>query len=45
MQYDATKLQNELGDNFTLIEQRTENHVTPAGNTQVFGYYLFLKNN
>lgn len=45
VQYDATKLKNELGDNFTLVEQRTENHVTPAGNMQIFGYYLFLKNN
>lgn len=44
VQYDAIKLKNELGENFTLIEQHTENHTTPSDNTQVFGYYLFLKN-
>jgi len=45
VQYHAIKLKNELGDNFTLVEQGTENHITPAGNTQIFGYYSFLKNN
>ncbi len=44
VQYNAEKLQNELGNGFTLVEQRIENHATPSGNTQVFGYYLFLKN-
>lgn len=44
VQYDAEKLKNELGDNFILIKQCTENHVTPSGNIQNFGYFLFLKN-
>jgi SAM-dependent methyltransferase len=42
-QYDTRKLENELGENFTLIEQRNENHITPSGNIQLFGYHLFRK--
>lgn len=44
VQYDAVKLKNELGNNFTLIEERHENHITPAGKEQKFGYYVFTKN-
>jgi SAM-dependent methyltransferase len=44
VQYDETTLKTELGKNFTLVEQRTEEHITPAGNVQMFGYYLFIKN-
>ena len=44
VQYDETKLKNELGKNFDLLEQRTEKHITPSGNVQLFGYYLFVKN-
>jgi SAM-dependent methyltransferase len=44
VQYDETKLKKELGKNFTLVEQRTEEHITPTGNVQMFGYYLFIKN-
>lgn len=44
VQYDETKLKNELGKNFTLVEQRTEEHMTPTGNAQLFGYFLFVKN-
>lgn len=44
VQYDATKLKDELGKNFTLLEQRTEEHITPTGSVQTFGYYLFVKN-
>ncbi len=43
IQYDETKLKTELGKNFTLVEQRTEEHITPGGNAQIFGYYLFTK--
>jgi len=34
VQYDAVKLKNELGNNFTF----------PAGKEQKFGYYVFIKN-
>ncbi len=44
VQYDEMKLKNELGKNFALVEQRTEEHITPMGNVQLFGYYLFIKN-
>ena len=44
VQYDAVKLKNELGNNFTFIEERHENHITPAGKEQKFGYYVFTKN-
>lgn len=44
VQYDATTLKNELGHNFSLIAQRLENHITPSGNRQLFGYYVLLKN-
>jgi len=44
VQYDAVKLKNELGNNFTFIEERRENHITPAGKEQKFGYYVFTKN-
>jgi SAM-dependent methyltransferase len=44
VQYDGTKLKTELGKDFGLVEQRTEEHVTPSGNVQLFGYYLFVKN-
>ena len=44
VQYDAVKLKNELGTNFTFIEERYENHITPAGKEQKFGYYVFTKN-
>lgn len=44
VQYDETKLKTELGKNFALVEQRTEEHFTPTGNIQLFGYFLFVKN-
>lgn len=42
-QYDTPKLERELGENFTLIKQCNENHITPSGNIQLFGYHLFRK--
>ncbi len=44
VQYDAVKLKSELGNNFTFIEERYENHITPASKEQKFGYYIFTKN-
>ncbi len=41
VQHDADSLQNLLGDDFTLIEQRDETHRTPSGAKQAFRYHLF----
>ena len=43
VQYDAEKLKNELGNNFTFIEEKHENHITPTGKEQKFGYFVFTK--
>lgn len=45
VQYDAVKLKDELGENFTFVEERNEKHITPTGKEQKFGYYIFTKNN
>lgn len=41
VRYSADDLHRELGPDFHLIESQGENHVTPAGVHQSFGYYLF----
>jgi hypothetical protein len=41
VQYDAEKLAAELGEQFVFVTERFENHLTPAGNEQAFGYFLF----
>ena len=41
VQYDATKITAELGARFALIEERSEEHITPAGLMQKFSYFLF----
>ena len=43
VQYDAEKLQAELGDSFKLIETGHETHTTPAGKEQKFAYFRFTK--
>ena len=43
VQYDAEKLQKELGNSFKLIEELSERHITPGGKEQLFGYYLFAR--
>ena len=43
VQYDAEKLQAELGDSFELIETGHETHTTPAGKEQKFAYFRFIK--
>jgi len=43
VQYDSPKLSAELGDEFQLLEQRNELHVTPADREQPFTYYHFVK--
>jgi trans-aconitate methyltransferase len=41
MRHDAASLGLVLGDDFRLEEEATEDHVTPAGRLQRFGYYRF----
>lgn len=41
VQYDAAGLGKELGTHFSLLEHRQEDHKTPAGRTQKFGYFRF----
>lgn len=41
VQYDAAKLSHELGDEFELIEEGGETHLTPAGGEQLFGCFSF----
>jgi ubiquinone/menaquinone biosynthesis C-methylase UbiE len=43
VQYDAAKLMAELGQDFHLEEQQTENHLTPAGKEQLFGFFRLRK--
>lgn len=42
VQYDADKMQAELGADFQLIEQHSETHTTPANASQAFTYYKFV---
>ncbi|MCK4709732.1 MAG: class I SAM-dependent methyltransferase [Gammaproteobacteria bacterium] len=43
VQYDAEKLQAELGDDFELLEQKSEVHMTPSNKKQEFTYFRFKK--
>jgi len=43
VQYDAAKLQAELGDSFEMVEQQAELHITPSDAQQKFNYFLFKK--
>lgn len=43
VQYDAARMQAELGVDFVLQETRTETHRTPAGKDQLFNFFRFLK--
>jgi SAM-dependent methyltransferase len=43
VRYDAASLGAELGDAFSLQEERFESHRTPAGREQRFGFYRFRK--
>lgn len=41
LQCDADFLLNELGGEFSLVEERQETHLTPAGQEQSFTYFRF----
>ncbi len=43
VQYDAVKMQHELGDEFVLLSSRHEAHVTPAGHIQNFIYFTYRR--
>ncbi|MCK5001381.1 MAG: class I SAM-dependent methyltransferase [Gammaproteobacteria bacterium] len=43
VQYDAEKLQAELGDAFELIEEISELHITPTNKEQKFDYFRFVR--
>lgn len=43
MQYDAASLGAVLGDSFRLLETVNEEHVTPRGDIQLFGYHHFTR--
>jgi len=43
VRYSPQTLQNELGDNFSLLESLTDKHVTPSGVAQNFIFCRFVK--
>lgn len=43
VQYDNLSIQNELGDEFNLLESQFETHTTPAGREQRFIYFVFQR--
>ena len=43
VQYDAARIQAELGSGFELLETRGETHRTPAGKDQLFNFFRFVK--
>jgi SAM-dependent methyltransferase len=43
VQYDARKLSRELGDDFRLVAERSEVHITPAKTEQRFSYFHFVR--
>ena len=43
VQYDSKKIIAELGDNFSLVEERKEIHITPANKEQEFIFFHFLR--
>mgnify|MGYP001354591352 CR=1 FL=1 len=42
VQYDSAKLGAEFGDEFQLVSETRDRHVTPANKTQEFGYFHFV---
>ncbi|HEY9198994.1 MAG TPA: class I SAM-dependent methyltransferase [Gammaproteobacteria bacterium] len=43
VQYDAARMQAELGDGYALQETRAENHRTPAGKDQLFNFFRWVR--
>lgn len=42
VQYDAEKLTGELGNEFTLVEEAVETHMTPGNREQKFNYFRLV---
>lgn len=43
VQYDAARMQAELGDGYALQETRAEIHRTPAGKDQLFNFFRWVR--
>ena len=43
VQYNSSKLMTELGEEFILMEEKEEMHITPANKEQKFMYFRFVK--
>ena len=43
VQYDSEKMIAEIGEDFELVEERKEVHITPANKEQKFIFFRFLK--
>ncbi len=43
VQYNAPRLMAELGQDFKLIKETNDVHITPAGNEQKYTYFHFIK--
>lgn len=43
VQYDAARIQAELGKDFELLELRAETHRTPSGRDQLFNFFRFVR--
>jgi SAM-dependent methyltransferase len=43
VRYDSDKLGVELAEEFLLVEQTQEKHITPTGREQKFGYFRFIR--
>jgi len=42
VQYDSERMLTELGENFSLVEEKAETHVTPGGAEQKFSWFRLL---
>ncbi len=43
VQYDASGLLYELGEEFRLVEEASETHMTPTGKEQKFSYFRLIR--
>jgi SAM-dependent methyltransferase len=43
VQYNAVRLMTELGEGFSMVEQTSEVHITPAKNEQKFNWFRLLR--
>ena len=45
VQYNSERIKNELGEEFVLVNERHELHITPVKKVQKFNYFYFVKIN